>query len=628
MYTQKLTKKICTLLALAVMLMTVFAVSAFAAENVNFAITVDPASLPEPGQVTVSIRVVNAGDTDMTEPVLLYDPDGNLVTGFGDGGQALIKKGDFVSAQHTYAVTQEQLDEGKLTYSISYNEVGADGAVTVKTQTASAEIAFTGVKTELTVNRTIDPEVVRNGKNVTVMYELYNGGNVEITSIRVREDSSLSRSAQTVTSLQPGERTTVQFTATMGSNDMISKGTVTYKANGKSLTEELPEVTIARAKPGLVLDNILTADKTSIGKDETVTLTLTIQNTGNISYNNVTVTDATYGEIFTNLSIAPGETLVREKQFLLNTTTNFKYSIVLPDNTGTTNTVTSNEVKVSVYDPSQVMHLSVTAETDSTTISRVPADVKFRITVTNNGSQAAKNVAIYHGETYVYTFDSIAPGAGAMIERDFTVSQAGKFRFTARVRDALDNTVSFDSADIQLTYAAPTPAPTTVPVVTVKPLVLVTTAPIEVLDPVGTRTNELLKTAATVLAALFAVAFVLFVVVTIARKARRNAAKNAIDTMERAEKRDYRQVSRRTGNEISDNAEEEFDAAQAVEASRPSDEMLREEAVPVMQQETEDGGYHLTREEAVQEAPAAEETPRKRNRRSGRKSVEAPSEDE
>ena len=628
MYTQKLTKKICTLLALAVMLMTMFAVSAFAVENVNFAITVDPASLPEPGNVTVSIRVVNAGDTDMTEPVLLYDPDGNLVTGFGDGGQALIKKGDFVSAQHTYAVTQDQLDEGRLTYSISYNEVGADGAVTVKTQTASAEIAFTGVKTELTVNRTIDPEVVRNGKNVTVTYELYNGGNVEITSIRVREDSSLSRSAQTVTSLQPGERTTVQFTATMGSNDMISKGTVTYKANDKSMTEELPEVTIARAKPGLVLDNILTADRTSIGKDETVTLTLTIQNTGNISYNNVTVTDATYGEIFTNLSIAPGETLVREKQFLLNATTNFKYSIVLPDNTGTTNTVTSNEVKVSVYDPSQVMHMSITAETENTTISRVPADVKFKITVTNNGSQAAKNVAIYHGETYVYTFDSIAPGASATIERDFTVSQAGKFRFTARVRDALDNTVSFDSADIQLTYAAPTAAPTTVPVVTVKPLVLVTTAPIEVLDPMGTRTNELLKTASTVLVVLFAVAFVLFVVVTIARKARRNAAKNAIDTMERAEKRDYRQPSQRTGNEISDNAEDEFDAAQAVEASRPSDEMLREEAAPVMTQETEEGGYRLTREEPTPEEPKEEEAPRKRNRRAGRKSVEAPSEDE
>ena len=632
MHTQKLMKKVRKLLALAVLLMTVFALNAFAAENVNFTISVDPASLTEPGNVTVSVRVVNAGDADMTEPVLLYDPDGNIVTSFGDGGQALIKKGEFVSTQHVYAVSQQQLDEGKLTYSVSYNEVGADGSVTVKTQTASAEIAFTGVKTELTVNRTIDPEVVRNGKNVTVTYELYNGGNVEITSIRVREDSSLSRSAQTVTSLKPGERTTVQFTATMGNNDMISKGTITYKADGKSLTEEMPEVTIARAKPGLVLDNILTADKTAISNGEMVTLTLTIQNTGNITYSNVTVTDATYGEIFTNLTLAPGETLVREKQFTLSNTTNFKYSIVLPDNTGVTNTVTSNEVKVSVYDPTQVMHMDVNIETESLTISRVPADVKFKITVTNNSTQTAKNVAIYHGETYVYTIDSIASGKSVTIERDFTVSQAGKFCFTARVRDALDNTVSFDSNEVKLTYAAPTPAPTSVPRVTVEPLVLATVAPIEVLDPVTTRTNELLKLGAEVLAILFAVVFVLFVIVTIARKVRRDASKKAIDSIEREEKRDYRQPGHRERAPLSDSAEEEaFDAAQAVEGTRPSDEMMREEfaekAAPVVQQGAEEGGYRLTRE--VPAEPVAEpEQPRKRNRRSGRTNVEAPSEDE
>ncbi|MBR5230870.1 MAG: hypothetical protein IKW00_01330 [Clostridia bacterium] len=629
MYTHNAMKKIRNLLVMLLVLLAVFAMSAFAAEDVNFTISVEPSSLTKPGDVTVSIRVVNAGDKDMTEPVVLYDPDGNIVAGFGDGGQALIKKGEYVSAQDTYAVTQKQLDEGKLTYSVSYNEVGKDGAVTVKTQTASAQLTFTGTRTELTVNRTIDPEVVRNGNLVSVTYELYNAGNVEITNIRVREDSSVSRSPQTVKSLAPGARQTVKFTATMGNNDLKSAGVVTYKAGSESFEEKLPEAVIARAKPGLVLDNILTADKTAISTGETVTLKLSIANNGNITYSNITVTDPAYGEIFTNLTLGPGETLVREKQFTLSKTTSFKYSITLPDNTGVTNTVSSNELKISVYDPSQVMHISVTAQADTATIARIPADVKFALTVTNNSTMEAKNVSLYHGDTFIYTIDKLAPSKSVTIERDFTVSQAGKFRFTAKTKDALDNTVAFDSNEIVLTYAAPTVAPTAEPIITPAPLVTATVAPIEVLDPVTVKTNEVLKYAAMALCGLFGLTFIFFVVTTIARGKRRAASKKAYDHMELGAKRDYREPARRDRKEQPETIEEEFDVKKAVESSRPSDEVLREEleaekvqaeTAPVEHQADENGGYHLTREvpAAPAEAPAEEEAPRKRNRRADR----------
>lgn len=339
------------LTTLLLLLALLFALPAMADDNINFTLSVEPSSLTAPGPVTVSVRVVNAGETDMTEPVMLYDPSGALVPTFGDGGQALIKKGDYVTAQHTYNVTQQQLDEGKLTYMLSYNDVDASGNVVVKSLSASAALTFTGTAPRLTVNRTIDPEVVRNGKTATVQYELYNSGNVEIKNIRVEENTSISANAQTVTSLAPGERKTIKFTATMRQKDLTSRGKVTYKAGDESLSQELPAVTIPKANPGLVLDEILTADKTSIENGDTVTLTLTIKNNGNITYSNISVTDAKYGEIFTNLTLGPGETLVREKQFTLSESTSFKYSVTLPDNTGATNVISSNEVKISVYNP-------------------------------------------------------------------------------------------------------------------------------------------------------------------------------------------------------------------------------------------------------------------------------------
>ena len=632
------TKKYAALLLSILAVMLLFALPAWAAEPISFSLSVEPASLTEPGPVTVSLRVANTGDADLSEPVSLQDPDGQIVTAFGDGGQALIKQGEYVTAQQTYNVTKEQLSDGKLTYTLSYNQVDENGDVVVQTLAKSAEIAYTGTHVDLTVNRTIDPEVVRRDKTVNVQYELYNAGNVEIKNIRVRENSSVSGTAQTVASLAPGERKTIQFTATMGGSDMTSAGRVTYTAGEDTQTISLPEVTIPRANPGLELGDILSADQTAITNGETVTLTLTIKNNGNITYSNITVTDAKYGELFTNLTLGAGETLVKEKQFTLSETTAFKYTITLPDNTGTTSTVTSNEVKVSVYDPSQVLMLSLVADTDTPTIASSPADVAFTLTLTNNSSFEAKSVQLKHGSTDIYTVDSLKPGETVSVTRMFTVSQAGKFRFTASAKDPLDNTVSFDSNEIVLTNAAPVITATMAPVVTLAPLVTVTAAPIEVLEPATIQTNHLLRYAAIVLCALFAVTFILFIVSTVMRAKRRSASRSAFDSMDLPDKRDYKEPARYGSTmESSDAPAEEFSG------EKPSDAILNEERPPVVNANSDNGGYRLTRENSsVFEQPAeekpAEEKPAEpapqeepkeptRHRRAGRKG-EAPSEDE
>ena len=631
------TKKRVALLLAMLAAVLFFALPALAEEPVSFSLSVDPASLTQPGPVTVSLRVGNNSGADMTEPVSLQDPDGQVVTAFGDGGQALIKQGEFITAQHTYEVTQAQLNEGKLTYTLSYNQVDENGDVVVQTLAKSAAVAYTGTNVDLTVNRTIDPEVVRSGKTVNVQYELYNAGNVEIKNIRVRENSSVSGAAQTVASLAPGERKTIQFTATMGSSAMTSAGRVTYTAGDETNTISLPEAAIPRANPGLELGDFLSADKTAITNGETVTLTMAIKNNGNITYSNISVTDAGFGELFTNLTLGPGETLVKEKQFTLDKTTAFKYTVTLPDNTGTTNTVTSNEVKVSVYDPSQVLVLTLVADADTQTISSAPADVAFTLTLTNNSAFEAKNIKLSHGATAIYTVDKLAPSESVSITRNFSVSQAGKFRFTATAKDALDNTVSFDSNEITLAYAAPVVTATMAPIPTIAPLVTVTPAPIEVLEPVKLQTNQLLHTAAYVLGGLFAASFVLFLVSTVVRARKRSNSKNAYDHMELGEKRDYTEPAKYPVEMTP--AEEELAAMNRqdqAEVELPSDSILKEEASAAAPGKDDSASYRLTRQDSTEfdtPAPAVqpkEEAQPARHRRAGRKAdeTEAPSEDE
>jgi len=522
------------LLAAVLTAVLLFAVPALADGNLKLTLTCEPASMSAPGSTTVSIRVVNEG-SDMTSPAALYDPAGQLVTSFGDGGQATIKGGEYVSCTQTYNVTAEQLDAGKLTYTLSYNDGQA-----IREVTGSADVTKVSDSAQLTVNRVVEPEIVRSGETVSVLYELANTGNVEINNIRIRENASISGTAQTVASLAAGERKTIKFTATMGyKEDMTSEGTVTYKSGDGTATISVPAVTILRAQPNLDTTDMLTVDATSVEIGQTVTLTFKLTNNGNITYSNIKVTDATLGEVFTNLTLNPGETLIREKQLTMNTSGTYKFTVTLPDNTGNTKTVTSNEVKVSAYNPAQVVRMTVSAVPSTYTLSRVPGDVSFTITVTNNSAKTAKNVTVKHGTVSVYTISSLEPGASVTFTRDFTLSQAGKYRFTVSCKDELGNTNTFESNEMNITYAKPTGEPTKAPVITVAPLVTVTAAPVEILDPVAAETTGYLDKAIMVLAGIFGVLFVLFFIATIVRSVRRGAKKKTIDSFDIDTPRDY-----------------------------------------------------------------------------------------
>ena len=124
----------------------------------------------------------------MNSPISLYDPDGKLVTAFADGGSLpRLPAGESHTWQGQYAVKQSQLDEGKLVYTLRYNTKDALGAVVEQNLPATAIISFTGERVDLKVNRTITPEVVRRGKEVTIIYDLVNQGNVKLTNIDIQE---------------------------------------------------------------------------------------------------------------------------------------------------------------------------------------------------------------------------------------------------------------------------------------------------------------------------------------------------------------------------------------------------------------------------------------------------------
>ena len=552
-------------------------------DPVEFTMQVTPDSLTAPGDVQVSLRVANTGTTDMKDPVTLYDPAGNVVASFGDGGSYILSAGAFRTWEGTWKMTDEQLNAGEVVYTLKYHLEDENGDLVAMNATASGKVAFIGERVDLSVNRSVTPEVVRSGKEVTVTYELYNSGNVEMKDIRVKE--AISRNAQKVDRLQPGEKKTLTFTAKVGNADLTSSADITFKAGDdkKTQTKDIAELIIPRAQPNLKIE--LASPQTGVNIGEVVKLQVIFTNAGNVSYSNVSVSDVNKGEILTNLSIPAGATVTEEKEFRLTEMTTFKVTATLPDNTGETKALSSaNELTIGVFDPEKTLLLTLNLTADQESVQKTPADVRFNLTVTNNSNIKAENIAVTHGETEITTIDALEAGESKTIVRDVRISQAGKFRFTASAKDTMNNVVAFDSNTLQVAYAPATPAPTKEVRATVAPPKTVTPAPV---DSVLFSARTALMTVAGVLGVLFGVAFLLFAVSTVMRLKNKNKSRKAYDHLELSERRDY--------TEPAENVDDE---------QQPVEEIAVETA-PVDEKPAGDGegGYRFTRENEETAAP-------------------------
>lgn len=252
MFAHKRTWRVGLALLLAALFL-VLGASALAAETdpIEFTMEINPSSLTAPGEVKVSLRVANTGSEDMVDPVTLYDPDGKVVASFGDGGSYILSAGSFRTWEGAWNVTQEQLDAGEFSYTVKYHLPDENGELVEMSRSAVAQVNFTGERVRLSVSRTITPEVARSGGTVSVVYELYNSGNVDLTDIQVKE--KIARTAQTVKSLPAGQKSTLTFTSKIGNADLASSASITYKAKGstKTLKETVAVAAIPLAKPNL-----------------------------------------------------------------------------------------------------------------------------------------------------------------------------------------------------------------------------------------------------------------------------------------------------------------------------------------------------------------------------------------
>lgn len=413
--------------------------------------------------ITVTITVANTGEGDMPGPVTLYYPNGKQVEEFGSPTLAV---GQQQSWSGTWSVTQKQLDAGKITFKLKYSIYDDNGELVNKTKNFSKAIIYSGAsaQAQVEVNRTITPTTAQKGQEVTVVYDVINAGDVDITDVTIKENSTISKSSATLGSVPAGGRASHTFTVKMGSKDLTSQPTITYKVDGKTMSAKKDKAVIKNGQVNLTAK--LSCDKKGGVPGDVIQLTLEIKNTGKTDFTNITVTDPTLGTVFSNLTLAAGKSETLTKDVTITNSADYLFTLTATDSAEQETVTTSGKVSVTAVNPDDQVLLTVDAACDRETIYTLPGTVRFTITVTNNGQNDVKDVTISASGVKLYSFPTIEAGQSRSFSRDLAVSMAGQYQFEASCLNLLQETVAFKSNILPIAYAQPTPVPTEAPIVT------------------------------------------------------------------------------------------------------------------------------------------------------------------
>ena len=478
-------------------------------DPIVWSMELDPDKLAGPGTVNVTITISNSGDTDMKDPVVLYDPAAQIVSDFGTNGAVLLKAGESATWTGTYDVNDRTLENGAVVYFVKYTLYKDSGEAVDQSQPIRAAISVQTAETDIEVKRTISPTVAGEDQEVVVRYDITNSGTVDLTDVTIQENDDIHKEKQTIPLLEPGKTAEVRYTVTMGKKDLTSGATITYKSETESKTQTytVENQTITYGESSLTAK--LTSDVKGVVENGTVTLSLELKNTGSVDYSDLRVTDPSLGDVFTNQQLKAGESLTLEKEITVPATAEYQFTVTATDEGGSEMSVVTEPLTVTAVAPEDALTLSVTATADRTEVFEQPGLVRFTLEIANTSQVDATDVVVSHGDTKLYTFASIPAGETRTLSRDTALSMAGKFQFTVTAKDPLESTLTFESNEIQIAFSVP-------------------------------KTIQSILLPVLILAGILLIAScVLLLIATKRRADQRKASKSAIDQLERAKRRDY-----------------------------------------------------------------------------------------
>lgn len=369
--------------------------------------------------LTYTFTVSNAGNQTLTD-VTIYDPM------FGPTRfvcAATLGVGQVKTCTRTYVVTVTEIINGSVENSALASGIPPSGPPVTSSDTATIPApAHPSMSLTKTVRDSNDPDTVGSlGEVLTYSFTVTNTGNVPLTDVTITDPMipALAGGAPCVATLAVGATTTCPLlpaaTHTVTVAD-TADGLVTNTATGSATPPSGPDVTDRAsatmqtpASPGLTVTKSVadSDDADSIASlDEELTYTFTVKNTGNVTLDDVRITDAKLG--LTNVpcvaELAPGETttcpLLPSPQTYTVTATDLEHGSV--SNTATVkgsppsgpDVTDQGSATIPTDQPAIQLIKSVTDSDDADQLGSAGEVLTYSFTVINTGNVPLTDVRI------------------------------------------------------------------------------------------------------------------------------------------------------------------------------------------------------------------------------------------
>ena len=387
----------------------------------DIGLTVAPDEMVEPGEVTLTFTVVNDSGHSANN-LYVESLNGNYSESLGQ-----VLAGESTAFTRAYNVSQAELDEGKLAFLVSHDDIISSGGEPVE-YTLETLVTRTDIAPDIEFTRQISSESVAAGSTVMLTYRVRNTGNVPLTGIRITD--ALGSFAGTVDELDPGESKVFSSRITVDLA-VSSRAEAVYCAPSVSDEEvsiKLDDIDIEIIEP--VLTTALTLDRLSAKAGDNVNGVITIGAAG-CDFSDVCVIDDIYNTVIADtIELHEDETLTVTCSWPVRGISDYRVRVEGTDAAGNRTEVVSNTVSLALTGEFEYSELSIAAKAQTPVINRA-GKARINVSIKNSGNAAARDVVLSEtalGE--IHRFEFVPAGEPTMRSILVDVKENSEFLFS------------------------------------------------------------------------------------------------------------------------------------------------------------------------------------------------------
>lgn len=371
--------------------------------EISFEVT--PDELIESGDVTLSFSMRNDSNF-VANDLYLTSATGNYTESLGQ-----LLPGEERTFVRTYAVSDSELEEGRLSFIVSHADIVSEDGEAV-TYSLDAIITRMDPTPDIEFTRQISPRHVAPGESVVLTYRVRNSGNVPLTQVKVSD--SLGGFTGSVELLDPGATKIFSSSVTVN-GEAISEATVSYLAPSVSddaVSVKLDKVVITGSES--TLTTALTVDRETAAVGDTVNGVITIAADGGDFTDIVVIDDVYHNVIADTLEVADGNSLTITCSWPVRGPSDYRVRVEATDRSGKRVEVYTETASVSFTGEFARTALSLSANAQTPEINRA-GKTRINVAIVNSGNVSARDVVLREktlGE--VRRFEFVAAGEPTM----------------------------------------------------------------------------------------------------------------------------------------------------------------------------------------------------------------------